>query len=433
MAGYGNSTNYSTAPWSGGNDWLGQNAFRGINRGEMLMAAMGMMSGRNLQEGFQNAMNPLAMSMQRGQQEAEQQRNTSALQTALGVQDPQERARALAAAPAYQGAVAQAALAPAPDPLIINNQVVDRKTLEPTADFRTPSTSLTVEDRIRIAEAGRDSSTFHNHMGQPIRSMADIGDGQVIPKAIFGYDIPDNMVPVKRTQASNGLGFEFVPIRGSDAADKQISETTRKEGQAQGLDAQVRAYSTLFNNRAITSTRANTLANTGAKFSQTGIGKALDSVSGNDPFAPGNQENTAARETIQGLSMASLMNMISASDVSARAMDSDAEMKAWLGAIRSDNYEAALLKLYMLDKTFGDGTLLDRSLAGEAIDLDTYYAVRQMYDNNAQDVQYYEQKARQYAALGGASAVRPEGIPESFDGEPEDWEFMTDAERALYE
>lgn len=110
-------------------------------------------------------------------------------------------------------------------------------------------------------------------------------------------------------------------------------------------------------------------------------------------------ENDAARGQIDGISMNSLMQMISMSDVSARAMDSDAEMRAWLGAIKGDVYEEALVKLHILDMSFGSGLALEQALEAGEIGQPEYDYVMQQMGTGANQSRL--QRARQYASLEG--------------------------------
>lgn len=137
--------------------------------------------------------------------------------------------------------------------------------------------------------------------------------------------------------------------------------------------------------------------NIGALYSGTGVGKLQDAIGGE----VGNNENITARNTIDGLSMKALMDMISMSDVSAKAMDSDAEMKAWLEAIKDDNYEAAMAKLHALDISFGGGDLMRKMFEEGVLDRSTY----QFITNRAQTDPATEsviKTIRRYEGLSGA-------------------------------
>ena len=128
--------------------------------------------------------------------------------------------------------------------------------------------------------------------------------------------------------------------------------------------------------------------------------------------------------------MNALMKMISMSDVSAKAMDSDAEMKAWLTSIKSDNYESALTKLHVLDQSFGSGNALQRAFEDGVIDQATYQWITNRVDTDP-FTQRMAQKAQRYASLSGeigADNFTP-GETESVD---DLLEFMTPEERALF-
>lgn len=264
----------------------------------------------------------------------------------------------------------------------------------------------------------------NNPFGGGTSSLSDIPIGQVVPpKMLQGVKIPEDHVPVR---AENSVGFEFVPVPGSPAALKAARGDVAAEGREFGLGSLVRSYTTLKNNNAITSNRNNAGENLGALYSGTGLGKFQDAVGGN----VGNNENITARNTIQGLSMKALMDMISMSDVSAKAMDSDAEMKAWLGAIRDDNYEAAMTKLHALDVSFNDGKLMQEMYAAGEIDLPTYQFVTNRVQNDPQTVAMMN-RMNQFKALEGAV-----GRDNLTDGETAEMDellqFMSPEERALF-
>lgn len=190
-------------------------------------------------------------------------------------------------------------------------------------------------------------------------------------------------------------------IPGSSVASEIEAQNAKDEKNLGGTELTVgnliNSYATLARNKAITARGNDAAENLGAMFSGTGVGKTIDRLGGD----VGNLENAEARGKIEGLSMNALMKMISMSDVSAKAMDSDAEMKAWLSAIKDDNYEAALTKLHVLDKSFGNGRALQDAFANGVIDQGTY----QYVTNRANSDPYTKQmadKASRYASLEGA-------------------------------
>jgi hypothetical protein len=134
---------------------------------------------------------------------------------------------------------------------------------------------------------------------------------------------------------------------------------------------------TLNKNNAIPSMQRSN--NIPGMIAQTGAGQFYDRL-GTD-FG-GNPENAVARDSLKGLRMGALMNMISMSDVSARAMDSDAEMRAWLSAIEGDTYESALMKLHVLDSAYGSGSELDKLYADGLLDEGTYKWVQDQVRND---------------------------------------------------
>lgn len=72
--------------------------FMGLNKGDLLLAGMGMLSGRNFREGLGNTMGITASALARQRQDQEQQSKHNALIRAMGLKDPAERRTALASA-----------------------------------------------------------------------------------------------------------------------------------------------------------------------------------------------------------------------------------------------------------------------------------------------------------------------------------------------
>ena len=196
-------------------------------------------------------------------------------------------------------------------------------------------------------------------------------------------------------------GVELVPIQGGPVASEQAAADAKtqrnNEGTALTVGSLINSYSTLAKNKAITAQGNTAVDNAAALYSGTGLGQLQDQLGGE----VGNLENAEARKNIEGLSMNALMKMISMSDVSAKAMDSDAEMKAWLSAIKSDNYESALTKLHVLDKSFGDGMALQKAYEAGTIDLPTYQYVTKRANSDSYAQQMVDRLLR-YRDLGQA-------------------------------
>jgi hypothetical protein len=247
---------------------------------------------------------------------------------------------------------------------------------------------LTGQERLRAA--GRDSvSVSVGADGGRYKSLAEVPVGQPVPLDLL--PIPESKIPEDRypVRADNGAGFSFEVIPGSTAESKAESRNNPTT-----IDSLIGSYATLNKNKAIRSQQNSAGENFGAMFSKTPPGRFVDALGGD----VGNADNDTARDNIEGISMNMLMKMISMSDVSARAMDSDAEMKAWLGAIKGDQYESALTKLHVLDTSFGSGQALERAYANNQIDRDTYLYVTQRANTDPMAVAM-KQRMQQYAAL----------------------------------
>lgn len=190
--------------------------------------------------------------------------------------------------------------------------------------------------------------------------------------------------------------YRDVPIPGSEAEREAQAHQDKADSRNNSptVGTLINAYATLNNNKAIRSRQNSAGENIGAIYSKSPVGRFQDAIGGDI----GNSDNDAARDTIEGVSMNALMQMISMSDVSAKAMDSDAEMKAWLGAIKGDNFESALIKLHVLDKSFGSGMELQRAYESGQIDLETYEYVTNRANTDPMAIEMGNRMQR-YAAL----------------------------------
>ncbi|MCR9195959.1 MAG: hypothetical protein NXH88_14575, partial [Hyphomonas sp.] len=272
----------------------------------------------------------------------------------------------------------------------------------------------------RVGGGGTSVSVSVGADGTPYQSIGDVPVGQPVPeKLLGGISLPEDMYA---RRVEGGPGFEFAPIPGSAAESKVQS---REDSST--IDTLINDYSTLARNNAITSRQNSALENAGAVYSGSFLGRGQDRLGGD----VGNIDNYEARSNIEGLSMNALMKMISMSDVSARAMDSDAEMRAWLTAIKSDNYESALVKLHVLDQSFGSGRALQEAFENGIVDQPTYEWVTRRADSDPY-TQKMAAKAQRYASLGGS--IDPSNMtPSETESAGDLLEFMTPEERALFE
>jgi hypothetical protein len=250
-----------------------------------------------------------------------------------------------------------------PSKLAIDQQNADSARLTAEASMhraKNPSAQTVVNNNL-------PSNTPPSQYGQlPNGTMIDappgtrpLGDGQ--------YWVVENGQPV--VKAADGS------VAAADQAAADAKTQMREENRTVG--SMMSSLLTLHGNNAIPSmSRGN---NVPAMIAQTGVGQFYDRM-GSD-FG-GNPENAVARDQLKGLRMGALMNMISMSDVSARAMDSDAEMRAWLSAIEGDTIESALTKLHVLDSAYGTGTELDKALADGVLPQELYNHVMQQVRND---------------------------------------------------
>ena len=278
----------------------------------------------------------------------------------------------------------------------------------------------TTTGKTRRVGSGQTINVNTGTDGTPYRSISEVPLGDAVPLSLVdGYDIPDGMFPVRD---GSRVGFGWEPIGGSEASRKAESRSDNTT-----VSSLINSYATLHNNKAIVSTQNTAGENIAGIYSNSIFGRLQDKVGGDI----GNADNDAARDTIQGLSMNALMKMISMSDVSAKAMDSDAEMKAWLSSIKSDNFESALLKLHVLDTSFQDGQALRQAFENQVIDANTYLYVTQRAQTDPMAVAMAK-RAQQYAGLADRvgtenmttdELVAAEGLLEFMD--PEDRKLFT--------
>ena len=160
-----------------------------------------------------------------------------------------------------------------------------------------------------------------------------------------------------------------MPFRFETSPNTPTSNKSEMISRNPTTNAMISSLALLNENNAIPSTRRGN--NVPAM-----ISPALEPLDRAGTDWGGNPKIAEARDNLKGLKMGALMSMISMSDVSARAMDSDAEMRAWLGAIEGNTYESGLLKLHVLDVAYADGKALERAVADGTITADDYEYVR---------------------------------------------------------
>lgn len=110
------TSNYK--PSDSSTPWMQRKAFGDFNKGDMLMAGLGMLSGRNLQDGFGNVANVAGYAMDRNTRKAEQEDRNKLLMQAMGANDPKKQRDLLGQAypEAVGESMANRAFAPPPAP-----------------------------------------------------------------------------------------------------------------------------------------------------------------------------------------------------------------------------------------------------------------------------------------------------------------------------
>ncbi len=109
--------------------WMQQEAWGGFNRGDLLMGGLGMLAGRNFQDGIANLANIAGGAMQRKDKKTKEDKMRVAITDAMRIEDPKERQNALLMAmPEIAGpAAVQQAFTPqqTQKPLVVNDRVLD--------------------------------------------------------------------------------------------------------------------------------------------------------------------------------------------------------------------------------------------------------------------------------------------------------------------
>lgn len=75
---------------------MSQKGLGGFNRGDLLMGGLGMLAGRNFQDGIANLANVAGRSMREREEKREKQQNQGALVRAMGLTDPKKQREAIA-------------------------------------------------------------------------------------------------------------------------------------------------------------------------------------------------------------------------------------------------------------------------------------------------------------------------------------------------
>ena len=294
---------------------------------------------------------------------------------------------------------------------VVNGRLVNPYTADVMGDFSDPEGPLSPQGKLYAdLQAGRITPEQYQAELQGTRSrgttvnvmsgspnspqFAQIPIGSPVPEGMLGgVKIPDGMYAVRSNDPG---GFRFDYVTGSPEAREVQSAEANSQQQNQGtattIGNLISAYADLDQSNAITSRTKSRGENIAGAYASSPMGRMQDAM------GLGNIENKEARGIIDGLSMNALMRMISMSDVSARAMDSDAEMRAWLGAIKDDNYEGALTKLHVLDMSFGDGTALQTATQNGIISPDTYNYVINRATTDPM-TRTMAQRAQEYARL----------------------------------
>lgn len=295
---------------------------------------------------------------------------------------------------------------------VVNGRLVNPVTGEVIRDYSDPATRETQTDalgRRRYVDTGEIVPGFGDAKPQrgPLVTIGGEGGYRMLADVPSGMPIPPDLLPFPESKYPADTYFiktdEPPYFRASVTPGSATENKANAANDSTTIDTLINSYATLNSNKAITAHGNSAWENAGAIYSSTPVGKLQDALGG----GVGNIDNATARGNIEGLSMNALMKMISMSDVSAKAMDSDAEMKAWLSAIKDDNYESALTKLHVLDSTFGGGRALQDAFERGTISQESYEFVTSRLNSDPYTQDMY-QRAQRYASLD--QSVGPERL-----------------------
>ena len=115
--------------------WGERSGALGVNKGDWLQAGLGMLAGRNMQDGFYNVAGVAGNAMDRRRTEDKDEQRRMGIIAALGTQDPKER-NTLLTQYAPEEMLSRALSQVNKKPLVVNGVIVDPDTYEPLADFR---------------------------------------------------------------------------------------------------------------------------------------------------------------------------------------------------------------------------------------------------------------------------------------------------------
>jgi len=124
--------------------WGERSGALGVNKGDWLQAGLGMLAGRNMQDGFYNVAGVAGNAMDRRRTEDKDEQRRMGIIAALGTQDPKER-NTLLTQYAPEEMLSRALSQVNKKPLVVNGVIVDPDTYEPLADFRkdkAPATGM---------------------------------------------------------------------------------------------------------------------------------------------------------------------------------------------------------------------------------------------------------------------------------------------------
>ena len=221
------------APTQDKTPWLSRPGFGGMSKGDLLLSGMGMLSGRNFQEGMGNAAQYMAYGMDKASERQKEQAQKQAMMKALSGVDmtPEQRALAGANPGGVLNAVTERAFA-APETMTPYQQaMIDLKRSE--SDYEKSDEYLAREKEIAALRGGNQGN---------VQSQFITDDGRL------GYLRRDGSVEVTDTRVRNPV--QIVDVGGVPNAVDRLTGTGRPLATAEDVGTNAATIDTIKANES---------------------------------------------------------------------------------------------------------------------------------------------------------------------------------------
>ena len=289
----------------------------------------------------------------------------------------------------------------------------------------------------RIRAAGRDSISFSASGEAPLyKPLEQYAPNQFIPRnhpLLEGEKIEPGMRFVGTGDPENPVAA--VPITGSERERLDTESEQSKRAMDMTLQGMFGGFQKLDQNNEIRNPDRGIWANIVAYGKASAAGQEVGRMTGSDA--------QSIRDTIKGNAPTIVRAIMADPNISARAFDSDAELRFFLSGIAdgTKDYWTNMALLDVLDQQFGSGTLIETAFS------DTPEAIERIRGGNGQlfqqqvmgglmGVMYDQNKgfdgweAKQLKGYESPQQLAP---PPNLPAEVlEVWEYLTPDQQALY-